>query len=428
MIDLASQYGRGNSAWRKACENAGEWPSASGVLLGVTCLSVAGSAIKAARIDVGGLLVHPYLVAIAICAPFVMVSRFHLFPARVLAGTTAFLLTFSLSAFGGPIGEIVKVASALLTVFVIALLVRNQTDFLLGAGSLLLATVIITLRSIGTEGSSEGFNPLDEVANKNAYSLYVLPAVLLGGFVLLRFRTIGWLGKSSLVAAILILLVGIFTSGNRSGWLGAGVIGAMLLKDRAIRGLLLVMVLTCGLVYWLTNYADTSVAERRLKQTQEGYRSDNLRLALMVHSFWIAIENPIAGTSPHLLPMELDRKLAGDRPAQHIDPHNVFSYIMAGSGLMCFASLLYIGWSLCTVCRLPNTGIAKPQLLRSAQTLLRMLVALWFVRGMFSREILYAPGFCISLGLALGLSICALEVHRKTIQVRLSNHLSVKAA
>ena len=41
-----------------------------------------------------------------------------------------------------------------------------------------------------------------------------------------------------------------------------------------------------------------------------------------------------------------------------------------------------------------------------AQRLLRMMVLLWVIRGMFTSAILYNPGFSMGLGLAVG--YCAL--------------------
>ena len=44
-----------------------------------------------------------------------------------------------------------------------------------------------------------------------------------------------------------------------------------------------------------------------------------------------------------------------------------------------------------------------------ARNLLRMMMLLWSLRGLFTREILYNPGFCIAIGLAIGLCIVEAE-------------------
>ena len=41
-----------------------------------------------------------------------------------------------------------------------------------------------------------------------------------------------------------------------------------------------------------------------------------------------------------------------------------------------------------------------------AQRLLRMMVILWMIRGMFTSAILYNPGFSMGLGLAIGFCAC----------------------
>jgi hypothetical protein len=51
-----------------------------------------------------------------------------------------------------------------------------------------------------------------------------------------------------------------------------------------------------------------------------------------------------------------------------------------------------------------------------AQRLLRMMVLLWMIRGMFTSSILYNPGFSIGLGLAIGYcSVLAAKPKRGTL-------------
>ena len=44
---------------------------------------------------------------------------------------------------------------------------------------------------------------------------------------------------------------------------------------------------------------------------------------------------------------------------------------------------------------------------REAQKIMRLVLVLWAVRGCFTHEILYSPGFCMAIGLALGLQLTA---------------------
>ena len=50
-----------------------------------------------------------------------------------------------------------------------------------------------------------------------------------------------------------------------------------------------------------------------------------------------------------------------------------------------------------------------------ARSLLRMMITLWAVRGAFSQEILFNPGFCMGLGLAIGLCMIELELAKKSV-------------
>ena len=46
-----------------------------------------------------------------------------------------------------------------------------------------------------------------------------------------------------------------------------------------------------------------------------------------------------------------------------------------------------------------------------------MMLILWGVRGTFSQEILYNPGFCVGLGLAIGLCMVEYGVIKKSNSV-----------
>ena len=85
-----------------------------------------------------------------------------------------------------------------------------------------------------------------------------------------------------------------------------------------------------------------------------------------------------------------------------IESHNVFAHIWAGPGILCFSARL---------CRLEvvvyatspeQSGRAVAFEFLQAQRLLRMMVLLWIIRGMFTSNILYNPGFSMGLGLVIG--------------------------
>jgi O-antigen ligase len=235
--------------------------------------------------------------------------------------------------------------------------------------------------------------------------MYALPAVLAAAFIVLQPSVKSWTLKGILAGSSLIVLVTIFASGNRSGWLGGAVIIALLLfKIRNLRAVLFVVFLIGGIAYLMMNYTNTEVAKRRVEQTESGTKSDQLRIALVRESVRIALENPLVGVSPQRLNFELGRSLSNRFQSNWIDPHNVFAYIMAGSGLICFSALIYTGWALSNF-KSVTWQLKKTDPFVLARSLMRMMLILWVVRGMFSREILYSPGFCIGIGLALGLCI-----------------------
>ena len=144
-----------------------------------------------------------------------------------------------------------------------------------------------------------------------------------------------------------------------------------------------------------------------------GNESDESRIGLFLSCLAVGMENPIIGVSPQRLPWEIGRKMQIQSGLNVYDPHNVFGHIIGGSGVICLAALGAVAWTLCTLkprSGPPLGGSEDPA--RAVRSLLRMYVALWAVRGMFSREVLYNPSFNIALGLCIGLFILA-ETARK---------------
>ena len=115
------------------------------------------------------------------------------------------------------------------------------------------------------------------------------------------------------------------------------------------------------------------------------------------------------GVSPQRLPMEIGRHLSVIFNGQRvIDSHNVFGHVIAACGLICFGALLALGWTLWNWRPYDGSKVGgKDDSLRQARSLLRMMIARWVLRGMFTREILYNPSFNIALGLAIGYCLLA---------------------
>ncbi|HEX4143239.1 MAG TPA: O-antigen ligase family protein [Pirellulales bacterium] len=387
-----------------------------GCFLFLTCFLMFGSGFKAFRPEVMGLLVHPFLIPIAIVSPFLLVSRLKWFPVRALTALTIFFILYSMSSLGGGragLSEIVKVATSGVAIIATALLIRSRADFVAGVIGLGLASATMALVGLRSSGNAYGGVAALDVGNKNAFSLFVLPAILLCGFVFfetpVKSKTLGFLLKAICVLSIGACVLAIFLSANRSGWLGCVIIGAMLLKEKKLYGFLLVGVLAAGVVYLMMSLHLTDVFERRWNQTFVVKNdSDEERGEIVKACLKIGLENPIAGVGANKLAAAIGA-IVGAKYAglNAIESHNVFAHVWGASGIFCFMSLGYVMWSLCYMPTPPRKNdLALAAEFTQAQRLLRMMVVLWAIRGAFTSAILYNPGFSMGLGLAIGL--CAL--------------------
>lgn len=379
--------------------------SLTGILLFLIGFLVVGSGFTSFRPQILGLALHPYLVPLALAVPFVLMSRLGEFPLRVLTAMMVFAGMYMFSVFNGSValGEVFKVGSFVATVITCALLVRRQGDFVAGALGLSLAVAMLASRGLSEE-TALGVDAI-QGANKNSYSLFALPAILMAGFIYLHMKTTPFIIKAALVLCTLPALAAIFMSGNRSGYLGAVVIGGMLFWNRRGRGMVFVAVIAATVAFGIMQFGSTRVLDQRLKQTVEGNESDDYRVEIFLSSLQVGLENPLIGVSPQQLPYELGRRTSIRHGHGYIDPHNVYGHIVGGSGLICFAAFLALGWMLWNWKPRDGHKIGKTESLRDARRLLRMMVVLWAIRGIFTREVLYAPAFGIGLGLAIGLCI-----------------------
>jgi O-antigen ligase len=371
---------------------------ASAAALFLLGILLAASAFRALRLEVGGLFVHLYLVPTALLF-LVSLPRLGEFPRAPLLTSAVFLVIYTVATLpaDGAAGETAKVVSSFITMITVALLVRREGDLIMGTLGMALAIAFLSARALLGDVTISGVNPFEGMGNKNAFSLYSLPILLLIGFVFLRVRT-SRLVRAILVGCALVMLATTFQSGNRSGWLGVLVIGTMLLTTgRRLRDIIIIALLA-GLTYLtMTRFVSTDVLEYRLEQSRAGLSSDSLRQELFVTSMEVGLANPILGVSPQRLPSELARRLSLSFEA--VDPHNVVAFFVGGTGFLTTLSFLAVG---VTLWRRPRK-LEWTRERRDSWALLRMMLVLWIVRGQFSREVLYAPAFFIALGLAIGL-------------------------
>jgi hypothetical protein len=376
-----------------------------GVWMFGTTLLVAGSVFTSLRIEIGGLQVHPNLVPLSVA--FVLsLARISSIPGRLLGALASFAAIYAVStlAEGFEAGEVAKLSTACVMIVAAAVIPRRQVDVTAGVVGMVLAVAIISIRGLaGMAEETIGANPLEEIANKNGFSVYALPALLLGGFYFLEMET-SRLTKFVIAIASTITVATVFSTGNRSGWAGVFLIALMLGMGGAarlgnFRGAIALLLIAAMSYTAFREWGSSAVVEYRMGQTMSGYQSDNYRWDLFRHCVEIGLENPILGVSPRGLSWELARRTMSDSGA--VDPHNVVGHIFGGCGFLTLFAMLWAGRCLWTP--FPGTSNVPTR----AGALLRMFIVLWLMRGMFTREVLYSPTFCIGMGLALAAIIQA---------------------
>jgi hypothetical protein len=408
--------------------NAANSLTPTGVWLFLIGLSIVLSGIREFRLPIGGLLLQPYMIPLGLAFPFVLLLRFGKFPVVPLIGWTIFAGTYAIALLGSPstefmspLSEIIKVAAAIVAIFTVALLVRSRTDFIFGAAGLGLAMAILALRGLQSEDQLGADSRYIDVANKNSYSIYALPAVLLVLYIVLRFdwrnvsfRRIWFWGP--MLACAGMASYGILSGSNRSGYLGLAFIVFELFiysllspRFKAIgraSAWILITSITASVIGILIWRQATSAFERRYEQTVEGTQSDRLRLDIIIASWQLAVNNPVAGVTPQRLPYEIARRIGSTyNEAEMIDTHNVFAHLLGGCGLFCIGSLFAVAGMLIFWRPKVPPGMQLGAGFYDARNLLRMMLLLWALRGLFTREVLYNPGFCMGIGLAIGLCI-----------------------
>ncbi|HEX3725632.1 MAG TPA: hypothetical protein VHV08_05290, partial [Pirellulales bacterium] len=249
--------------------------SVNGGLLFTAAFLVVASGFSSLRPEVMGLALHPSLVPIALAFPFVLMSRIGEFPMRVLSALVLFVAMYCFSVCNGTniaIGEIFKIVAGGITIVTCALLVRRRGDFVAGALGLSLAIALLAWH--GLQEPAKGGVEAMQGANKNSYSLFALPAMLIAGFIYLRMPVVPAVIRNLFVICTLPALLAIFMSANRSGYLGAALIGLMLFWDRRGKGLLLVGILAAAVAFLMVHFKATEVFDRRMKQTIGKNESD----------------------------------------------------------------------------------------------------------------------------------------------------------
>lgn len=369
------------------------------------------------RLPVAGLLVHPYLLVLPIAVMFSW-SNFISLPDRVMVPVIAFFIVFSVASLQNesPQSEIFKVAASLATFLFFAAAIRSEKDFIWISWALLLCALSIGIQGflIAEETDSigarlAGINVLDGIGNKNAQSLFTLPGLFFGSFLLVRALSERKIIKIFiLVSFLFVIITGVFLSANRSGWLGLVIIFIAILFVIGIRGrTIFFSVIVIALSYYAVDRFASDIFSRKKKQTIEGYRSDVGRRMLMVESMTIGIENPLFGVGIDELHHQMAARLGLVRyGVQKMDTHFLPGYLFGATGF--FSFLLFFLFLARLAGKAPPPA-SQDRLVRRVRLMVIFFVVLFIARSFFSREILYSPTFVCGLGVVFGYHMLAVR-------------------
>jgi hypothetical protein len=298
-------------------------------------------------------------------------------------------------------GIATKITAILIFMAATFAMVRSRADYRAGVVGLLMGVSTIGILGLlsGIDVGAETFNPLRSVGNKNAFSLMGLPALLLGIELALRAKT-PFITRIMAVMGCGTVAVVTFASANRSGWLSTAFIAVMVLSvsGLGVRKIATMALVGGGVYLVLADVFGAGVFERRYEQTLEGYSSDTLRIELLKGCFWSGVDHPIFGAGPGTLPRELASYCSHVVDAEVLSPHNAITYIFGLGGVLLVVSFVWLAWALL---RLGQPVGTQPPVIR-------MVLALWVVRGFFSDEVLFAPAFAFALGLAIAEQVLAM--------------------
>src|SRR5690606_5780411 len=255
-----------------------------------------------------------------------------------------------------PLSEILKVGASIFTFIFFSLAVRTRKDFRRIATGFVAVAVVIGIfgffasEEVDAGGQLSGINVLEGIGNKNAQSLFTLPGLFLAIFLgMYYFRRKKYLLAAGILACIFFIVVQIFLSANRSGWIGMFTIFLSFLVTSGvnIRALVISFFLLVFTYIAIDRYA-ADVVERKRVQTVEGYASDVGRQMLIRESLLIGLENPIFGIGFEPLFRELAKRLDLNKYGrEEVDTHFLFGYIIGATGIISLSFFLLFLRMLC---------------------------------------------------------------------------------
>jgi len=379
-------------------------------LLFLTGLSLALSASTLARVEVSGLLFQPVVVPavlLLVATGGRCVSRI---PRRINGTLIAFVLVFSAVTLvaGFSFGELAKIALFWLLIVGFAGNIDDAEDARAAALGFALSMGLVSLHALALGQSDEkGINPFAGVSNDNGFSVYALPALLLAGHYLLDKDT-PQRQRIIFTACAGAILVATFSTPNRSGFVGViAVVLLLVARGRSARDVVALTVLGMVMYWGFMTFGDTSALDFELHGDEKKQSDFDSRRELLQGAVEVGMEQPLAGVGPQNVPEALGSHFAGsDQVVKgRLEPHNVIGYVAAGGGFSLF--LISVALAL-ALWRRPAEWVAlgpPAEDEKSARGLLRIVLLLFIIRGMFTHEVLTTPSFPIAIGIALGLNI-----------------------
>ena len=182
-------------------------------------LCTAASAYQGLRAEWGGLFVHPYLL-VSFLLVFRSLKRIHHFPSRIGRPALLFLGMFAIILIRDRNAGfyLLKMGAIIVTFVLVSLSVRTREDFMAGVFGLGLCVTLLSIKGmLRGVGHYASINPI-EGTQKNAFSLYNLPAFAI------CLEVLQWPGLSvrrrlALIAMLTMTSGAILLSTNRSGWI-----------------------------------------------------------------------------------------------------------------------------------------------------------------------------------------------------------------
>lgn len=375
------------------------------------------------RLNLFGLLVHPYLILLPVAWIYGGLNINDL-PNGVRMSLLLFLLIFSLACIQNinPLSEIFKVGASLLTFIFFSISIRSEKDFRLVSWAFLFCALTIGIQGLlkGAEVSGgarlSGINVLEGLGNKNAQSLFTLPGIFLGILLLLKYlKDRKLIQVLILSSSIFFIMVSVFLSANRSGWLGLLVILVVFVVylGVGVRSMILLSVFSVLSYFAIENYA-IDIVEHKRDQTVEGYSSDEGRQRLALMAFEVGMENPVLGVGMDELHKEMAIRLNMNKyGVEKTDTHILWGYLFGATGIFSIVAFIVFLFSIIKS-RSLGKDLYSYNAARRARWLLIGFIVLFCIRAMFSREILYNPTFMGGMGLMLGYYLISSRVRNES--------------